>query len=414
MRYATTFLPIAVFVVILATPVLSVPAALEAQARSVAWTEVTDLQLPGVFGAMMARMPGAMDGSESRHGLHLHGRTLRQDDGSSSVLIDLDQRRYVIVDHEARTYLVFTFEEAIQAAQDMARVMSELRAEADESLEEARRQQEASMEELREAMEEAEAEIEYSFRIESEATGETRSFDGVRAQRHFLTGRLEARTAVEGVDEPEGGTLLFLVELWQSDEVPSVDEIYEAWGREMAEDPAIRAMGEELAASMEPMGGEGGPEVLALWDPRIAAGLAQLAEAVESLEGTTIRSSTTVALVPDGAPYQRDELLAWEPASMGAQLRAGAGQAAQDAGRAAARGALRGATRGVLGGRRGAEEPPAEAEEEEPRVHPLLRMTSEKRDIQAQPPAGPLDLDFQDYREIRLADLMEEMARPEG
>lgn len=404
----STPLSLAVFPCLLALALLVPREALDAQDRSVSWTESTQLQLPGAFGALMARMPGAADGSDSPHALHLHGRTLRQDDGSSSVVIDLDRRRYVVADHEARTYLVFTFEEAAQAARDMARLMSELRAEADASLEEARREQEAAMAEAREAMEEAEAEIEYTFHVESEATGETRTFDGgIRAERHFLTGRLEARTAVEGVDEPEGGTLLFLVELWQSRDVPSLDEIYEEWGRRMAEDPELRALGEELAQSLELEGGEGGHEMLAMWDPRIAAGLERLAEAVEELEGTTIRSSTTVALVPDGAPYDRDELLAWEPATMGAQLRAGAGAAAQEAGRAAVGGALRGATRGVLGGRRGGQEPAAEPEEEEPRVHPMLRWISEKRDIRAGAPEAPVDLDLEGYTEIRLADLME-------
>lgn len=388
-------------VALLAGTLVTSPAGMEAQDRSLSWTETRNFEVPGAFGALMARSGHAGE-EETLRGVHLFGRALREDDGSSTVLIDLDARRYVIADHEARSYIVLTFDEAREMAQDMAQLMNELQADLDE----ARREQEEAMEEARAAMEEAEAEVEVQFTIESEATGETRDFDGIRAQRHFLTGRFEVRSAVEGVDEPEGGTLLFLADLWQSPDVASLDEIYEEWGRRLADDPEMQAMAQEIAESMN-LGGDGGGEALALWDPRIAAGLEQLAEAMESLDGTTIQSSTTVALVPDGAPYDREELLAWEPTTMGTVVRRAAGDAAVEAGRSQARRAMRGATRGVLGRR--AEDDAREDGDEELRIRPLFRMITSKRDLEAGTPSGPLGLDLQGYREITLAEILEEM-----
>jgi hypothetical protein len=139
-----------------------------------------------------------------------------------------------------------------------------------------------------------------------------------------------------------------------------------------------------MAESLEPMTGEEGWEMLALWNPGVAAGLKQLAEAMESLDGTTIRSVTHVAFVPRGLTLDRGELLAWEPDSMGDQLRGQAGAVAQEAARDAARSALRGATRGFLGRGGGDEEPEVE---EAPAVRPLLRMTQEKANIRV----GPVD-----------------------
>jgi hypothetical protein len=392
--------------VLVAVPLLLVlgglvPSHVQAQDRSVSWVETREFEVPGPLGAMMARAAGQDQSMESRRAIHLFGRTLREDDGRSSVLVDLDHGRYLLVDHEEQTYLVFTFREAAEAARDLAGLMAAMT----EDLDEARAEYE-------EAMKESELEVDVSFDVEHRATGETRSFNGLRAQRHIITARLEVRSAVEGLeDAPEGGTMVFLAELWQSDEVPSLDEVYEEWGRQMAEDPEVQAIARELAASMETQGGGAGTDAIGLWDPRMAAGLEELARAMESLDGTTIRSATTVAVVPDGAPYDEGELLGWEPTSTGTYLRRAAGEAVAEAGRAQARRALRGATRGVLG-RRGVDE--SEDEEEEPQVRPLFRMISEKRDLEVGTPTAPLDLDIQGYREVTLAELMEAARSPEG
>jgi hypothetical protein len=384
----------------------------EAQDRSVSWVETREFEIPGPLGSMMARMAGQDQTLESRRAVHLFGRTLREDDGSSSVLVDLDAGRYLIVDHEDRTYLVFTFQEAAEAARDLSQLMAAMTEDMDEVMDEARAEYEEAMAELQEAMEEAEAEMEVSFDVQHRATGQSRSFNGIRAERHIITARLEVRSAVEGLeDAPEGGTMVFLSELWQSDEVPTLDEMYEEWGRQMAEDPQVQAIARELAASMEAQGGGAGTDAIGLWDPRIAAGLEELARAMEALDGTTIRSATTVAVVPDDAPYDEAELIGWEPTSTGTYLRRAAGEAVAEAGRAQARRAIRGATRGVLG-RRGGNEP--EEEDEEPQVRPLFRMTSEKRDLEVGTPTGPLDLDIQGYREVTFAELMEAARPPEG
>ena len=400
-RFPLSLGPIAAL--LLAIPLLATPQPAEAQDSSITWTETREFEVPGVFGAFLARRAGGADRMDSPRGIHLFGNTLRQDDGASSVIMDLDESHYLIVEHEARTFMVLEFGEALEAIREMEALMSELQEDHQDAMEEARREYE-------EAMAEEELEVEFTFHLESEPTGETRDFDGILAERYFLTGRLEMEAAVDGVDEVERGTLLFLVELWQSDEVPSVEEILEVWGEKVAQDPEMQALARELTASLEYEGDEAGMEAAALWDPRIAAGLQEIVEAIESLEGTTIRSTTTVAVVPDGAPYDRDDLLAWEPTTMGSVVRRAAADAAQEAGRDAARRAVRGATRGILG-RGGRDEPEPE---EEPQVQALFRMISVKSGLQVGIPDGPLTPDLQGYREIRLADLMGELPEPGG
>lgn len=370
--FAALFLPAALLLV-------QPPPGEAQQGRSVEWTETTRFELPGTLGAMIRAMPGAGGDRETHHAIHQAGRLLATTDGSSTTILDMEERRWVAVDHDGQSYTTMSFEESAAAMQEMMAAMSEARAGAEDALREAEADRDAAMAEMRQAMQEAQAEL--TFRVQSESTGRTQSFDGLRAQQHFLTTEIESTGGVEGVDGADEGSLFFLVELWQSDEFPDMDELYRAWAEEMAGDPAVQEMAAELAGSLEPMTGEGGWEMLSLWNPGVAAGLQQLAEAMESVEGTTIRSVTHVAFVPRGLTLDRGELMAWEPGSMGDELRGAAGDAARDAGRDAARGALRGATRGLLGRRGGGDDEPQPEADAPPTVRPLMRMTMEKANI---------------------------------
>ena len=368
---------------LLPVALLLLPASGEAQqGRSVEWTETSRLELPGTLGILIRALPGVSGERESHHALHHSGGILVSVDGSSTTILDMEERRWVAVDHEDESYISMSFEESAAAMQEMMAVMDEARAGAEEALREAEADREAAMAEMRQAMEEAQ--VEFTFRVNTETTGRTETINGLRAQQHFLTTEIESTGGVDGVEGADDGTLAFVVELWQSDEFPDFDEIYEEWARQMVADPAIQQMAEEMAESLEPMTGEEGWEMLALWNPGVAAGIKQLAEAMESLDGTTVRSVTHIAFVPRGLTLNRGELLAWEPDSMGDQLRGQAGAAAQEAARDAARSALRGATRGFLGRGGGDQEPEAE---EAPAVRPLLRMTQEKANIRV----GPVD-----------------------
>jgi hypothetical protein len=381
----------------------------EGQVRSMTWTQVTQIEVPGTFGAVL-RATGALNERRSDHALHVHGGTLRQDDGSTSVIFDAEGRRFITIDHEQETYMEVTFEESAQLAREMGEVVAEARAGADEALAEVQAERDEAIEELRRAMDEMEQTM--SFSLRSEATGERRSFGDFTANRHVIIGEVEATGEIEGV-EGEAGTLVFVVELWQSPDFPDEAAFMEEWGAALAEDPAMQALAADLAEAFEPVAGASGAELLAVWDPRIAAGASRMAEAMESLEGTTLASRTVIAAVEPGAEMNREELFAWEPASMGDQLRAGAGDAARGAAQEAARGAIRGLSRGLLG--RGGGDAAEEAAEA-PRVRPLVSIRSSRENplFQTSSESGqnPLFDELERYRPISLSDLMQTSAPP--
>jgi len=376
----------------------------EAQARSLTWTQVTSIEMPGAIGTVL-RATGALGERRTDHGMHLHGSILRQDDGSTSVIFDAENRRFVTVDHDEQTYIEFTVEESAQLAREMGEILSEARTGADDALREAQAERDEALAELRSSMDAMQEAM--SFRVRSEPTGERRTIGEMSAERYLITAELEAREGIEGMEEAEGGQIVFLVDLWQSPDFPDFDRFMEEWAQEMAADPAMQELARELSESLEPISGDASAEILAVWDPRIAAGVKQIMEAMEAIEGTTIESRTVVALVEPGATLDRNELLAWEPASMGDQLRSQAGDAARGAAQEAARGAVRGLTRGLMG-RGGGDEQVAE---QPPTVRPMLRINSRKENpaFSAAGAQGDPLAELSTYRSISLADLMRDL-----
>lgn len=395
---------------VVAAGLLAVGSPLEAQDRSLTWTQTTKIEMPGTLGTLL-RASGALNERRSEHGMFLSGSVLRQDDGSQSVIFDAENRRYLTVDHDQETYIEITMEESVQVAREMAEVMREARSGAEEAMQEAQAERDEAMEELRRSMDAMQEAM--SFRVRTEPTGERRSFGDMSAERFFITAELEAREGAGGMEDVEGGQIVFVVDLWQTQDFPNFDAFMEDWARQMAEDPAMQEAAAELAEIFEPVAGElASADMLALWDPSIAAGVRQVMEAMEALEGTTLESRTMVALVEPGARFDRAELLAWEPESMGDQIRAEAGDAARAAAADAARGALRGLTRGRFG--RGGDE--EEEVREDPRVRPMLRVTSAKENPlyseSAQTGENPLFQGLENYRKITLQDLMQGAIEP--
>jgi hypothetical protein len=366
---------------------LAVPTSLESQTRTLGWTETTRVEAPGALGIMLRAMPGSQAAHTTRQTIHLQGRSLIQETDGDATILDAENRRFISIDHDARTYTIITFDEAAASAREFAAMMAEA---ADDPAARDREQ----------ATEEARAEL--TFRISAEQTGRSRSIGSAgTASQHLILAELEVTAPPEGVEDVEEGMLVFLTELWQSTDVPTEEAFYEAWAAAVAADPEMQAFGAAMADAAG-SASESGAVAMAAWDPRVAAGMMELAEAMEQMEGTTVQSVLTLAVVPAGVALDREALLAWEPASMGDQLRAGAAGAAADA----ARSAVRGLT-GRLGRARQQEE--AAADPAAAVTRPLLRTTTTREDITYRESdddvLGPLLSRMEGYRQITLEDL---------
>lgn len=309
-----------------------------ARAQDVQYETVSRVEFAGAAGTVMraaARLGGGS--TESVETTYIKGRRMRTDAGESSSIVDLESGRVTVLDHRAKTYTSFTFEEMA----DQAR----------QAVNDADRRTESGA---------GDPEARLDVRFSVDATNERQRVAGYDAQRVLLTMEAEAEAVPEGQTEMEkAGTLVVLTDMWTSTDVPILQ------ARGAFDDASARQAADAGAALTE------GFAAAFADDPRMRVAFERSMEEARKIEGMAVKSVTHFVTV---APGQRfDRALATEPRAAGPGL---AQRAAQEAGRAAIGGLM-----GRLGGRRAAEpEPAAEAE---PTQATLFTVTSEVRNVRA-------------------------------
>jgi hypothetical protein len=163
-----------------------------------------------------------------------------------------------------------------------------------------------------------------------ERTGKTQRFDGYTAEQVLMytepSGGADARVTEEG---PAG--MAFLVELWFSKDFPGYADMKKAQ--------------DAMAA-----GASAGMAGAFATDPAMMEAGRKLAEEMKGMEGILVRTVTSFVMVPPGAEFDREAVLAASDKPLGS----GAGGVAAAAAGAAARQALG----GLMGRRRQQQDEP--------------------------------------------------------
>src|SRR5690606_7396054 len=143
--------------------------------------------------------------------------------------------------------------------------------------------------------------------------------------------------------------------------------------------------GEEMAGSFD---GEEAMEGVYAVNPQFRVVFEQNREAMEAMQGTAVRTTTLMILVPPNVRFERERAVADLTGELSRPLGAVAGAAAG----AAARGAAAEAARGALGrlgggmfGRNREPDPPAEEEAPPPAQSTLLRFVEELQRVSRDP-----------------------------
>ena len=355
----------------------------EAQAQqgtSIEYTEVTEFQMAGFLGQLLAR--GA--GGEELNAIHVLDTQLRTDSGDASMIFDAEAGRWTILYHDMQAYMTWDLADVREMTAEMNQAMEEARADMDAEMAE----WEANQAEMEAAMAEAQAEMEVT--VEYVDKGERQTINGYEADRHQVIVRVEDAGDIEGAQEVEGGALVLLLDLWLSDELARAHPLYAGHGegadnpfaQALLANPEYQEMVEEMTAGFEPGNPGGELTLFAMVDPRIGAAMDEALEELSQLDGMSVRTTTVVALLPPQVEMDTELLVSWQPDSMGDQLQGQASEAAREAARDAARSAVRGLTRGLFGGGDD-DEGEDEIEEEDLVIQPLLRYTSEVMDVRS-------------------------------
>jgi hypothetical protein len=304
-----------------------------AAAQDVQYETVTKVELSGAAGTAMriaARLGGGS--TETVETTYIKGRKMRSDGDDFSTIIDLDAGRITLLDHGAKSYSSFTFEEMAQRAGEAAAAAQDRREVNGQG---------------------AEAEIEFRFSVDP--ANERQRVAGYDAERFFLTMEAEAEAAPEGqTEKEEAGTLVVLTDMWTSRDIPVLQ------ARSAFEDPSARQVAEAGAAITE------GFAAAFADDPRLKVAFEQSMSEARKIEGMAVRTVTSFVSVAPGVAFDRAQVIA--PKAAGPSL-------AQQAGRAAVGGLM-----GRLGRRAAQAEPAAAAE---PTQATILSVTSEIRNVKA-------------------------------
>jgi hypothetical protein len=334
----------------------------QVMAQDVRYETVNRVDMPGVAGTAM-RLAARLGGGslETVETTYISGRRMRTDAEKQSTIVDLENQRMLLLDHERKTYTSFTFQEAMDAFRQGT-------AQAAPGAGSARRESG-----------DADAEVRFDFRMSVDAPGTRERISGYTAERFFVTMEAEGQASPEpGQRMEQAGTLVLLTEILASKDVPAFTAtraFTDASARDIAANASTLMDG--IAAAFAE-------------DPRMQVAFRQAAEEAQKIEGMPMKTVTRFVMVPPGQRF--DRTAAVEPES------AGRGGVAAAAGRAAI-GGLRGRVAAAAGGRQQEEQPAAN---EAPKQATFMTVTSEVRNVSTARVDGSLFEIPAGYREVPL------------
>lgn len=257
------------------TVLLTALAASAANAQDVQYTTFTKVDLGGAMNAMM-RMAG---GNESKETAYIKGKKLRSDGDKFSTIFDLENSRYIFIDHADKTY------RSVPLA-DMATVatsaMRGVRAE-------------ASKDQLKgTAVDSAGNKADYTVDLKVDPTGERRNVNGHDAERVLVTMETNVHITPQGQSQSEeAGTLVILMDTWNAKTGPAGDAV-RAWEQAASKEVAEAAFGKR--ANM-------GPAFSA--NPGMAEAIKKANEEAQKVEGIAVKSTMHLVIVAPGKKFDR-------------------------------------------------------------------------------------------------------------
>ena len=337
-----------------------------AQAQGVSYTTISRGEFGGSLGTIMSMVPGAQD--ESRETVHVQGSLMRTDSDETSTIVNAGEGRFILLQHEPKTFFSYTMEEMMAA---MSARMGQVEAD------------EAQME-AEEGAEEAQPSFE--VKVSTERTGRTMDVGGYAADQFLMIVEMIPTDHETQETATESGRIVILTEMWMSRDVPGWEALQEAQA-EMAEQ-AVGAAGMDAFAQ--------GLQQAFASDPRMEQAFRENAEAMKEMEGMAVKTVTSFVSVAAGKEFDADQVLAMVDQPLSTGMGEVAAGAAKEGAKEAARGAVRGLTRGLFGRKK--EEPKEEAPPE-PAQTIIMRTTSLVQDIRTGPLPDDLFQPPADYQE---------------
>jgi hypothetical protein len=336
-------------------------AAQSALAQDVQYQSVTKIDM-GTGMNLMLKMAHAQEISET----HLiKGRKMRTNSDKQSTIFDMDAGRFIMIDHDKKTYVSAPIGQMVAATAMMATSMN---ARSENGVYKATAQDSVGNK------------VDFTFNVSLDPTNERQSVNGQDAQRSFATIETDMKYTPEGESKSQdAGKIVLLLDNWIANSGPAYTAVHnfnQAMSKELREQAFSNTTGLNAIAATNPQMGEA---------------MKKAAAEQAKLEGVAMRSTTHLVLVPVGLKFDRN--LVVNPAQEGN-------------GNNAAKRAFGGMVAGALGvprrGERAAEAVASTSSTDKPKQTTVMKMTTEISNVQTtslaaslfEPPAGYKEIPF--------------------
>ena len=244
-----------------------------ALAQDVQYTTIMKVDLGGSMNAVM-RLAG---GSETKETTYIKGKKLRSDGEKQSTIFDLENSRYIYINHSDKTYTSVPIADMARVATSSVRGL----------------RTDASRDQLRgTAVDSAGNKADFVVDIKVEPTSERQNVNGNDAQRAFITMDTDVRVTPQGESQSQAaGKLVILMDTWNANTGPASDAV-RAWEKAASKEVAAAAFGGSRANM--------GPAMAA--NPQMGEAMKKAAEEAQKIEGIAVKSTMHLVIV---APEQK-------------------------------------------------------------------------------------------------------------
>ena len=332
---------------------LAAPAAL---AQDVQYSTVTKVDLGSGGMNAIARMTGA---SEVKETAYIKGKKMRSDGDKQSTIFDLDNSRFIFINHSEKTYTSAPLSDMTRVATSAVRGV----------------RAEASGDQLKgTAVDSAGNKADFVVDIKIEPTKERRNINGNDAERVFITMETDVRVTPQGESQSQAaGKLVILMDTWNANSGPASDAV-RAWETAASKEVAAAAFGSK--ANM-------GAALAA--NPKMSEAMKKAAEEAQKIEGIAVLQVMHLVLVAPEQKFDRTLALGEAGGAAGGQEK-------------------RGGLRGMIGRAVEAKTQPQNQQkaEEQKSQGTLAKVTTEIRDVKSTSvPASMFEVPA-GYREVPL------------
>ena len=244
-------------------------------AQDVQYTSVTKVDLGTGLNAMM-RLAGA---AEVKENTYIKGKKLRSDSDKQSLIFDLENNRYIILNHADKTYMSVPLSDMAMVATSAVRGMK-----ADPS----------SSQLKGSAVDSAGNKADFTVDLKAEPTQERRNINGNDAQRLFITMVTDVDVTPQGETQAQNaGKLAVLMDVWNANTGPASDAV-RAWEKAASKELAAAAFGNRANL---------GPAFSS--NPKMAEAIKKANEEAQKAEGVAVKSTMHLVIVAPDQKFDR-------------------------------------------------------------------------------------------------------------